>query len=306
MSTGFVLADDPIALPKGAWAATERRSLRRDGRTVFSITQGQHRAYLFPVYTPAGFAVTSECPADHPHHNSLWIASDHIRCWMPVAGGAVEEYTYNLYLDGTFQGRAAGRIIQTAAESTTDGSEAVQIVQSLDWRGPAEWAAPDGRLLAREKRVLEVRLEAGAYIIDVASVVTAANWDLTFGPTRHAYFSVRMAESIAVTGGGAVIDDRGKHGGEALTGVGPRWVDYSGPVGGGHVAGIAVCPHPEDHKDLAWFVSNWGVITVGPFRNTRRDLRVGESMQLRYRVIVHDGDAEQADIAGRLTPYLAG
>jgi hypothetical protein len=64
MSTGFVLADDPIALPKGAWAATERRSLRRDGRSVFSITQGQHRAYLFPVYAPAGFAVTSECPAD--------------------------------------------------------------------------------------------------------------------------------------------------------------------------------------------------------------------------------------------------
>jgi hypothetical protein len=72
------------------------------------------------------------------------------------------------------------------------------------------------------------------------------------------------------------------------------------------VAGIADCPHPEDHKDLAWFVSNWGVVTVGPFRNTRRDLRVGESMQLRYRVIVHDGDAEKAGVADRLTPYLAG
>jgi hypothetical protein len=29
-------------------------------------------------------------------------------------------------------------------------------------------------------------------------------------------------------------------------------------------------------------------------------------MQLRYRVIVHDGDAQEAAIADRLTPYLAG
>ena len=83
---------------------------------MFSLTQGLFRHYLFPVYTPAGSAVTSESPADHPHHNSFWIASDHILCWMPVAGGAVEEYTYNIYLDEAFQGRAAGRIVGCEAD----------------------------------------------------------------------------------------------------------------------------------------------------------------------------------------------
>ena len=151
--------------------------------------------------------------------------------------------------------------------------------------------------------MLEVRVEPGAYAIDVASVVTAANWDLTFGPVTP--ISVCVWGFIAVTGGGAVIDDRGQLGGDTLTGVGARWVDYSGPVGGGHVAGIAVCPHPEDHKDLAWFVSNWGVVTAGPFRNTRRDLRVGESCSALSSDRA-DGDAEKADIAGRFTPYLAG
>ena len=32
--------------------------------------------------------------------------------------------------------------------------DAFRITQTLDWRGPAEWAAPDGRLAARETRTL--------------------------------------------------------------------------------------------------------------------------------------------------------
>ena len=97
MTEQFSLAEDPIALPQGAWAKTERRTLRHGGKAVFSLTQGRYRPYLFPLYTPAGFAVTSESPADHPHHNSFWIASDHLHCWMPAADGRREEYTYNIY-----------------------------------------------------------------------------------------------------------------------------------------------------------------------------------------------------------------
>ncbi len=36
MPARFVLEEDPIALPRGAWAATERRTLRYDGRPVFT------------------------------------------------------------------------------------------------------------------------------------------------------------------------------------------------------------------------------------------------------------------------------
>jgi len=37
--------------------------------TVLSLSQSRHRAHVFPLYSPKGFAVTSECPADH--HRSL-------------------------------------------------------------------------------------------------------------------------------------------------------------------------------------------------------------------------------------------
>jgi hypothetical protein len=302
---GFSFSDETIALPQGAWARTHRRTLRRNGRPVLAFTQGRHRSYVYPLYTPAGFAVTSECPADHPHHNSFWIAADHVHCRMPVGeGSAFEEYTYNFYVDETFQGRAPGRIVETGSTGKADGLDAFHVVQALEWRGPVEWAAPDGRLAASERRELRIMAAPKMYVIDVASHLSARDWDFTLGPTRHAYFNVRVAESMTVASGGVVQDDRGRRGGEAVSGTQARWVDFSGPVGGGHMAGIAVFPDPRDHDGLSWFVADWGVVTVGPFRLKGRLVRKGEELLARYRVLVHDGDAVEADIAGVFAAFL--
>jgi hypothetical protein len=306
MSARFALEEDPIALPRGAWAATARRTLRFDGRPVFSLTQGRYRSYLYPVCTPLGFAVTSEAPADHPHHNSLWIAADHVHCQMPAADDRIEAYTYNFYNDDVFQGRAPGRIVAVETTGAADGETAFCIRQHLEWRGPVEWAAPQGRVAAREERVIHVALEADAYVIDVESTLSADGWDFVIGPTRHSYFNVRLVEGVAVTSGGTVTDDAGRRGGAAITGSPARWVDYAGPVGGGHTAGIAVFPDPRDHADVTWFVTDWGVVTVGPFRKQGRHIARGQSVTVRTRVVVHDGDTETAGIDARFRAYCGG
>ena len=64
-------------------------------------------------------------------------------------------------------------------------------------------------------------------------------------------------------------------------------------------------PIRRDHADITWFVSDWGVVTVGPFRLERREIPRGTTTSLRYRVLVHDGDAADADVAGRFAAYLA-
>lgn len=301
----FQFGDDAVALPKGAWARAERRTLRRNGRPILSLSQGRQRAYVFPLYTPKGFPVTSECPADHPHHNSLWIAADHVHCQMPAAGDRFEDYTYNFYVDETFQGRAPGRIVETGVTSERIGSHGFQIAQRLEWRGPVEWAAPAGRIAAVETRTFKIAATSGTHVIDVESKLSSVDWGFTIGPTRHAYFNVRVTESIAVTSGGAIVDDRGQRAADAITGEGALWVDYSGPVGGGAVAGVAVCPDPRDHDETTWFVTDWGVVTVGPFRKRALKVEKGASIRLRYKVLVHDGDVDEADVAGQLSAYLA-
>jgi hypothetical protein len=269
-----------------------------------ALTQGRHRSYIYPLFTPAGYPVTSECPADHPHHNSFWIAADHVHCRMLVAAGKYEEYTYNFYLDETFQGRAPGQIAETELKAEAAGDESLRITQSLEWRGPSEWGAPAGRVAARETRSLTIASKPNMHIIDVDSRLASADWDFTLGPTRHAYFNVRVADSMIVALGGLVQDDAGRAGGEAITGAGSRWVDFSGPVGGSRTAGLAVFPDPRDHDDLSWFVADWGVVTVGPFRTKGRLVSRGQELVARYRVIVHDADAAQAGIAHEFTSFL--
>jgi hypothetical protein len=299
----FSLIDDSIALPAGAWARTHRRTLRKDGHPVLAITQGRHRSYIYPLFSPAGFLVTTESPADHPHHNSFWIAADHVHCRMPVADGH-ENYTYNFYVDENFQGRAPGQIVETDIGAETIDNDTLRITQHLEWRGPAEWAAPDGRIACRETRTLLVASKPHMYVIDVESRLSSANWDFTLGPTRHAYFNVRVADSMVVQFGGIVQDDAGRSGGAAITGAKSRWVDFSGPVGSGQIAGIAVFPDPRDHPDLSWFVADWGVLTVGPFRTKGRLVTKDQELTARYRVVVHDGDAVEAGIAQQFETYL--
>lgn len=292
----FDLASDSLALPPGAWARTHRRRLRHGGRTVLALTQGAHRPYVFPLMTPAGYPVTAEAPADHPHHASLWIGADHVHALQPTAAGVVEECTYNFYTDETFQGRAPGRLVERRCDGAPDGAGGFRFTQAIDWLGPAEWAAAAGRLVVLEERVTRVAVGEGHYRLDVASTITAGERAVRLGPTRHAFFNVRVADGLMVANGGTVLDDRGRVGGAAISGEGARWVDFSGPVGGGHVAGVTVIAGPLEGREPFWFVADWGVVTVGPFREQALELEPSRSFTAHHAVIVHDGDADAAGI----------
>ena len=63
--THFSFETEDIVLPKGAWAKTHRRTLCWQGKEILAFTQGEFRPYLYPVFSPAGFIVTTESPADH-------------------------------------------------------------------------------------------------------------------------------------------------------------------------------------------------------------------------------------------------
>lgn len=286
--TDFKLTRETLDLPQGAWAQGWRSLLTHGDRPILGLTQGPRRAYLYPVLTPKGFAVTSESPGDHPHHNSVWIAADHIHARMITDGRHDDLGTYNVYVDDVFQGRAPGTISETAITGAQLADGTYRIVQTLTWRGPREWGAPKGRSLLVEKRVTDIIAATAATAIDISTTLTATDWALTVGPTRHALFGVRVAETMSLGGRGRLIDADGREGGAAVSGRRAAWVDYSGPVGGGHRAGIAVLPAPE--TDWApWFATDWGTVAVNPVGETALELAPGDAAKYALRLIVHDG-----------------
>ena len=300
----FSLEGDQVALPKGAWAQSHRLNVRWRGKDLTALSQGAFRAYLFPVYTPAGFALTSESPLDHPHHNSLWIGADHVNCYLPFANDTYEEANYNFYVNDIFQGRAPGRILSVDVEAAEIAADHLRLTQTLHWQGPSEWGAPQRRTLAVETRTIDIRPGEVANLFDVRSQLRAAEWELRIGPTRHAYFGVRMTEPLRVTNGATMIDAKGRAGGRAISGQVSDWVDCSGTIAAGRQAGAALFPYPGAHG-FPWFVSDWGTLTVNPLAHKQYELNQDDLLDFAVRVVVHDGDAEQVDIAGLYRSFAA-
>ena len=291
----FSVSDEVVSLPKGAWAKSHRINIYWQGRHITSLSQGKYRAYLFPVYTPQGFAVTTESPIDHPHHNSIWIGTDHLHCHLPFSNQGYEEATYNFYVNEVFQGRAAGRILNVSVKYQEVSETHLQITQTLNWQGPNEWGAPQGRILAVETRTINIYPGEIANLIDIRSQLRPTEWELHIGPTRHAYFGIRMSEALRATTGAKLIDSANRSGGSEITDQISDWVDCSGTVAASRSAGISLFAYPSCAEE-PWFVSDWGILTVNPLRHHKKVLNHDTELDLAVRIVVHDGDVQQAEI----------
>lgn len=288
MTDGFTLEPMDVALPRGAFTGGGRDVLRHKSRPVCAFTRATFRPGLHPVWTPKGHVVTAEQPADHPHHRGIWVASDHVALMIGGPDGT-ERYDYNFYVDTVFQGRAPGRIEQVSLHLAMQSDTRALIEQRLEWIGPVEWGACDGRAVLSERRWTAVSVLDDAFVLDVTSDVTSAdNHFMVLGPTRHAWFNARVADAIALDPASAPIDDRGERGAAAIGPRGLAWVDYSGSVGGGDTAGITMIP--DSHDANAWFVSDWGVMTVGRIREAGFEFSPGDKARFCCRYVAHDGD----------------
>ena len=299
----FDLLGEDLDLPPNAFVRGYRKTITFNGRPLLGFSQGPHRNYLYPVYSPQGYLVTTESPADHPHHNSVWVATDHVHALMPGHGGSREDASYCFYVNEVFQGRAPGRIVEESFSYAQEGSAPVCLVeQSLIWRGPVEWGSQEGRVILREARTTRIEIVEDFCLLDVSSTLYPEAWELVLGPTRHAYFGVRVAESMRVLAGGRVFDADGREGGKAISWKTAAWIDYSGPVGGGHTAGISVFPGGKA-AGSAWFVTDWGTIAANPLMKEAIRIAPGEKATFTMGLAVHDGPWDGRQVSEAFTSF---
>ncbi len=74
-------------------------------------------------------------------------------------------------------------------------------------------------------------------------------------------------------------------------------MDFSSTITAGRQAGAALFPYPSA-QGFPWFVADWGTLTVNPMAGKGYALKQGDVLDFAVRFVVHDGDAEEADVAG--------
>jgi hypothetical protein len=290
----FTVLSDPDASPYETTSHSRRLKISWRDRSILALSQGVSRAYIYPVFTPAGMPVTAEAPVDHPHQQSITVGTDR----FDLYGSTNEDLraNYNFYMDETYQGRAPGRILSRSVDTREVAENHLRLVQNIHWQGPPDWANADGFTLAQETRTIDVYPGEVANIIDIRSRLMPTEGDIRVGGTVHGYFVVRMADGLRPVDGGTLIDSEGRTDASQIRGQHADWVDCTGEAAHGQKAGMAVFPYPAP-GNLPWHLSDWGFMMVNPFQVEARRVKRGDAVEAAMRIVAHDGDANEAGVA---------
>jgi hypothetical protein len=145
---------------------------------------------------------------------------------------------------------------------------------------------------------------------------------VTFGDTKEGTFAIRLAasleeptrESLAVPKRtGLMVDSEGRRGEPQVWGHRASWVDYCGEVEGEKL-GIAILDHPSNPRHPTyWHSRSYGLFAANIFgvhdflndksANGSMTVDPGRPLRFRYRVIIHPGDTQSANIAEEFQKY---
>ena len=174
-------------------------------------------------------------------------------------------------------------------------------------RTRSEWVDAKGKKLLDEEREHRFfALHKGIRIIDATITLRATQDEVVFGDTKEGTFAIRVAGAMKEKSGGKVVSSRGLVGAESAWGKPAEWIDYVGKVDG-EVFGIAILDHPTSFRHPThWHVRDYGLFAANPFgykpfysdesKDGSHQLKKGEAIKFRYRVVFHRGDTHKADI----------
>ncbi len=280
-------------LSGAGWA--ELSSRLEDGRlwvevggkpfTAYNILPSQKYPYFFPVNGPVtGESVTTETSDPYPHHRSLFFGCDRVN------GG-------NYWQDGVDKGRIV--------------SEGLDLLQErgdkIVFRDRCRWERPGAAPVMRDERLITVSAPSENLRQIDFDITLIPMEDVRIEKTNHSLFAARMVPALSVAQGGVLVNAEGGLKEEGTFGKASPWCDYSG-VRDGKAEGLAILQHPSNPWHPApWFTRDYGFFSPTPMfwpeNGTHIDLPKGEAVRLRYRVLVHAGDAATADIAAGYAGY---
>lgn len=247
--------------------------------TSYIFSEDEKYPFFYPVNGPvSGGSVTSMRNSIYPHHTSLFFGCDLIN------GG-------NWWQEGLER----GKIISVNAEIIKQGGDTVIITDECIWSRPGAISP------IIDTRIITITAPSEtAYQMDI-EIQMEMLIDVTIKKTNHSLFSARMAADLAVTNGGTMINAEGEKSEKNTFGKNSPWIDFYGKRGDS-IEGLAIMQHPTNPwYPSAWFTRDYGFMSPTPMywpeNGIDTFMKKGTLLNLRYRVIVHAGDHNQARIA---------
>ena len=252
--------------------------------TCYKFEASQKYPYFWPVNGPAsGSSVTTETSEPYPHHHSLFFGCDRVN------GGNYWQ-----------ESNERGQIVSQGPKLIKASGDRVIFTDKCFWQQPRRKPI----ILDRRKVVITAPNEEARFIDFEISLEPLT--DVLILKSNHALFSARLVGELSVKSGGTLINAEGKTGEKETWGVASPWCDYSG-TRDGITEGIAILQHPRNRWFPAkWFTRDYGFFSPTPMnwlKDNRLDLPKGKTLTLRYRVVVHTGNARPANIKGIFKRY---
>lgn len=250
--------------------------------------------YVHPLYDLDGVLMSYDMPKDHPHHrgvfwawSQLWI--DDLRIGHPWEQRDLHWEVHGVHIDGD----------ETSSGITTD----------VHWKSPL-WTDSRGneKPIVKEHSIIRVHeATANARVIDFEIQLQALENLVRLGGSLdnkgYGGFSVRipLPNDLKINGPqGAIAVDT------TQPSLPQPWVDFSANFGGeGNVTGLAILGHPS----LPGFPQGWTIRNHHSCQNPvfpgRQPVTLStkQPLVLRYRIILHRGDKDEANIAQRFEQY---
>jgi hypothetical protein len=138
-----------------------------------------------------------------------------------------------------------------------------------------------------------------------------------FGDTKEGTFALRLAPSLTIEGEGAqghMLSSAGKKNG-AVWGKRAEWVSAFGPDAKGEAVTVTILDHSTNLQHPTWWhARTYGLFAANPFGKHDFEkledktagnvtLPAGESLTLKYRVLISAGEPDQAKLKAEFEAF---
>lgn len=278
-----------------------------DGRPLTSLHFGPNwdKPFIYPLRSSSGVVISRGFPLeprpgesnDHPWHRGIWYGHGDVNG---------EDFWRELGPD------KSGKLVPKHPPEASIQNGAAVLKISLDMQG----RLPEKKRYGTINEQYAIRANGPLVLMDAVIKVTAdAGMDLRFGDTDDGGFGFRLDDAYREDRGARLMNSAGGIGSKEMWGKSAKWVDYAASIKGMTI-GIAVLDYPSNVRyPEGWHARGYGLCSANPFalgsfaENKKIDgsytVKAGDTLTLHYRVVIHEGEATQAQVNGWQQKFAA-